>query len=458
MSNLPGSELAHREQLARKALDEDTHYVSSIAHLATVSPVVASEDIYAVNGVKLIAKGFAIDSGLRERIVNHVLLKPIDHSLEVKDGVGGTLLAHEIDRLVGDAPQLRQLLGGVGEIGSTQEALRGMALPTRLAFKLTVLRARMPWLFNHVLITALIGHALALRLKLPERQCTATLLTGLAHDLGELHTDPALLDRRHKMSEDELHHIDVHPITGHLIAKELLPEHPEVAEAVLQHQERLDGSGYPFRLQGEAIGLLARIVAVADASASIVSRYPGSERLSAWMRLNRRKYDPALVSLLQRGLSGKRSGATNSGRLDATEIEAAAQLLRHWNDFSAAAHDHPPPELSFLFERMADLRTILLQFGLDPDRPESLRALAREDDLAAELVAAFDEVRRQITDLQRETLRRREAVARTLPGKDRLRLDNWLDEIRAYLRAATPPPLTPAAERRHGEAGNGASP
>ena len=244
-----------------------------------------------------------------------------------------------------------------------------------------------------MLSVALISYLLARRLKLPAQQCTTTLIAGLAHDLGELHTDPSLLDRRHRLSAGELCHINVHPITGYLIAREIVGDNPPVATAILQHHEKLDGSGYPYRLRGEAIGPIARILAVAEVSASIIARVPGSERLSTWMRLNREKFDPSVIALLQQGLDHDDGDADDTESLDLEEMKAVAHLLRRWHELSSALRGKPPPELVFLFERMAGLRIVLLQFGFDPDHPQSLQALVGEREIASELAAAFDEVR-----------------------------------------------------------------
>lgn len=441
--------MTDHEQLARKTLETDSHYLDSIAQMAAAQDVVAHEDVFAANGTKLIGKGVVIDDGLRERLVNHILLKPIDQSLEAQGGVDPAMLAQEAARLAASQPQLMRLLAAGNDLPACVELLGQLDLPPQLRFKLSVMRLRMSWMFDHALAAVLIAYFLARRLQFSSHQMVATVLAALMHDLGELHTDPALLDRRHRMNETELRHIDVHPITGYLIAKEILPDLPVVATAILQHQEKLDGSGYPYRLQGKQISLLARIVAVADAAASIMIRSGSSERLVAWMRLNRHKFAPELVALLQRGMAHFDDGKTTGPELSATEVAATAQLLLRWGEFSASMKDTPPAEIAFLFERMADLRVILLQFGLDPARPESIQALADEPEIARELVAAFDEVRRQITDIQRETQRRRNTLKQTLSADTLVLLDNWLAEISRYLQVAMPEGRVPPAERRH---------
>ncbi len=447
MKELSELDHAQHELQARKALDEDVHYMTSLTQMADVKEVVAREEVFTAKGIKLLDRGVAIGSDLRERLLKHVLLKPIDQSLVIKDGVTADLLAEEAAGLIASEPFLQNLQSGGEEIQRSQDALRQLRLPEQLGFKLTVMRTQLPWLFKHILMVVLVGHYLVQRLRLSPQQGTDAMLSGLVHDIGELHTDPSLLDRRHRVSETEFAHIDAHPITGYLIAREILPANPEVAAAVLQHHERLDGSGYPYGLRGERVSLLARVIAVADACASIIARYKSSERLRALLQLNRRKFDPVLIALLQRALVLS-DGGTATTRVDFEQIQAAAQMLLRWTEISAARQGVAPAELGFLFERMSDVRIMLVQFGLDQNDPRAMQALVGDQVIARELSAVFDEVRWQIADLQRETQRRREAIAATMSTADSTLLDTWLAAIRDFLQAVTGAEQAPSTERR----------
>jgi len=145
MPTLSNSDAALFEKQARRALDVDIHYLTSVTEMADVKEVVAREEVFSANGIKLIDKGMAIGSELREHLLNHILLKPIDQSLAVKDGVCSELLAEEASRLIHSKPYLHRLLGcGKDELASG-EALRQLRLQEQLKFKLTVTRTRLPW-------------------------------------------------------------------------------------------------------------------------------------------------------------------------------------------------------------------------------------------------------------------------------------------------------------------------
>lgn len=427
------------EDLAHQALEEDTHYLTTVTEMADRKAVVAEENIYATSGTLLLAKGIPLGSNLREHLLKHKLLKPIDLSLSVEDGVTAEYLAQEAALLLEGDDYLRQLSNRLVDASELLHGFSRVSLPPQIAFKLTVAREQRPQLFHHLLTVALIGHYLALRLALPERERGDALLSALIHDLGELHTEPALLDSQHPLTDEERRYIYVHPITGYLIAREAVGIHATIPVAVLQHQERLDGSGYPYGLRAERIGTLARIIGVADVCASILSRFGNNQRLSILMRLNHRKYDPRLLTMLQEGFTPQTDTSSATDIAALPKLKAAAQLLERWSEFRASLpglSGAPYQELDFLFERMVNLRTLLLQFGFDPDSLQLLAELAGEDPkMASELAAALDEIHWQFNDLEREISRHRETIEAVLSAEGNAILDRWIKELQGYLGA-----------------------
>ncbi|MDD5723028.1 MAG: HD domain-containing protein [Syntrophales bacterium] len=99
--------------------------------------------------------------------------------------------------------------------------------------------------------------------------CTA----GIVHDIGKISMPAEILSKPTTLSDIEFAMIKTHPQSGYNILKEA--ELPcAIAQAVLQHHERIDGSGYPKGLRGNDILLEARILAVADVVEAITSHRP----------------------------------------------------------------------------------------------------------------------------------------------------------------------------------------
>jgi len=108
---------------------------------------------------------------------------------------------------------------------------------------------------------------------LPNDAVDAIRMAGIIHDIGKISVPAEILVKPGKISDIEMSLIKIHSQTGYDILKDVgLP--CLVAEIVLQHHERLDGSGYPQGLKGDQILLEARIVSVADVVEATASHRP----------------------------------------------------------------------------------------------------------------------------------------------------------------------------------------
>jgi HD-GYP domain-containing protein (c-di-GMP phosphodiesterase class II) len=120
------------------------------------------------------------------------------------------------------------------------------------------------------------------------------------HDTGKILVPAEILSKPGKLTAIDFSLIKTHPEAGHDILKEINFPYP-VAKIILQHHERLDGSGYPAGLSGEEILIEARVIAVADVVEAITSRRPyraalGTNRaLKEISKNNGVLYEPAAV-------------------------------------------------------------------------------------------------------------------------------------------------------------------
>jgi diguanylate cyclase (GGDEF)-like protein len=140
------------------------------------------------------------------------------------------------------------------------------------------------------------------RLGADESSIELTRLAGHLHDLGKLAIPEELLRKPSVLSDAERIVLERHPQIGYQMLESLGVE--PVAEWVLHHHERWDGSGYPNRLAGDQIPLGSRILFVADAYDAMTSEHGYGERLSqheALAELERcagTQFDPAVVRAL----------------------------------------------------------------------------------------------------------------------------------------------------------------
>jgi len=132
---------------------------------------------------------------------------------------------------------------------------------------------RDPYTAGHQHRVAELGYAIAKELELDEETASGVRLGGFIHDLGQLYVPSEILNRPGPVSEVELAFIREHPKVGYEIVREIEFPWP-IAQMLLQHHERLDGSGYPQGLVGDEIILQARIIAVADVVEAMASNRP----------------------------------------------------------------------------------------------------------------------------------------------------------------------------------------
>lgn len=119
---------------------------------------------------------------------------------------------------------------------------------------------------------------LAGRMGLPDDQVRQLALGGMLHDLGKLAlSDRIFSNKQAALSKEMLDEVYSHPLIGAaLLAK--FNCGATIAEIVLYHHERIDGSGYPFGIWGDDIPLSARIVSVADCFDAITTDRPYQRR------------------------------------------------------------------------------------------------------------------------------------------------------------------------------------
>jgi len=172
------------------------------------------------------------------------------------------------------------------------------------------------------LVTLVVGHLnllslifaplmLASEIGLPQDIISNIRTGSTLHDIGKLCVPAEILSKPGKLSEMEFSIIKSHPQVGYDIIKRI--EFPDiVAQMIVQHHERLDGSGYPYGLSDRDIIIEAKIIAVADVVEAMSSHRPyrpalGIEKAIDEINMNKGTlYDETVVDLCTRLFKEKR--------------------------------------------------------------------------------------------------------------------------------------------------------
>jgi PAS domain S-box-containing protein/putative nucleotidyltransferase with HDIG domain len=188
--------------------------------------------------------------------------------------------------------------------------LRSAMTSTVLALAATLER-RDPYTAGHQRNVAKLASAIAAKVGISEQERNGIYLAAVIHDIGKIQVPGEILSKPGKLTDLEFQIIKTHAQAGYDIVKGIDFPWP-VADLILQHHERLDGSGYPRGLKGDAILRGATILAVADVVEAMTAHRPYRPGLGI---------DAALAEITQgRGV-----------RYDAAAVDACIDLIRNEN-------------------------------------------------------------------------------------------------------------------------------
>jgi response regulator RpfG family c-di-GMP phosphodiesterase len=243
----------------------------------------------APDTVRIVLSGYAelerVLAAINEGYIFRYLTKPASREVLVK-------------ALESGLEQYRRVLAAreLHHLKALKEALEHVVVGfTRLV------EARDPYTAGHQERVCQLAVALGQGLGFDEDRLACLRLAALIHDLGKVYVPSEFLNRPGRLTEAEMGIIRTHPQVGHEIMRPL-DFHWPISQIVLQHHERMDGSGYPQGLKGDEILLEARVIAVADVVEAMSSHRPYrpsrglDEALAEIERNQGNVYDPGVVA------------------------------------------------------------------------------------------------------------------------------------------------------------------
>ncbi|MEC5396816.1 HD-GYP domain-containing protein [Uliginosibacterium sp. H1] len=275
------------------------YFLHGLIQLARHRDVEVVEDIYAQNGMKLIARGSRVDAGLYERVVSHKLARPIETSVAAAELPGPEIYRREAERLLDTFPFVRCICDWSNGRVSPVDMLAEMRFSPQAATLLAVAEQRMPGMRSHDVLVSLLAVGLANVYRYNDAELLAAVgIAGMFHDVGEAYVDPALLRAERPLSPREWMSYTAHPIIGAALAREVGGFDSLVQRGILEHHERLDGFGYPRSLREDAFSVAGRLVALAETLSALVQKQAPCRRIDIALKIMPGEYEPELVSLV----------------------------------------------------------------------------------------------------------------------------------------------------------------
>ncbi|HYC43489.1 MAG TPA: HD domain-containing phosphohydrolase [Noviherbaspirillum sp.] len=239
------------------------HYLDKVLSLAEQADITATEDIFDARGMKLVAKGARISRSLQERLTSRKLSKPFESSIAVESGVNIDLIAQEAQRIADSVEPVRSIMRTVTGVSPLQ-VLAGIQFGSAMSTMLTIIERGGKAALEHSVMVSLLSICLARKFGLSMTDQTVVALAGLLHDIGELYIDPEYLHTNRRLYPHEWRHVVVHPRIGQMLISGLENYPASVAQAVYEHHERFDGSGYPRQVAGNSISAAGQVISVAE--------------------------------------------------------------------------------------------------------------------------------------------------------------------------------------------------
>jgi HD-GYP domain-containing protein (c-di-GMP phosphodiesterase class II) len=413
----------------------DPHYLRDVTALGDTLEIRTRRAIWSKSRIKLVDKGVRVDSRLYERLMQHKLQPAIEQCLEVADAVRPADLRRETLRLFESGTgysSLRELAANPRDILS---AIGQIPMDAGLAFRMTVMRERRPAMYSHAVGVAALSACLARSTGMAGDRLLCAAAAGAYHDIGEMHLDPKLLEGGRPLDEGERRHIYTHPLTAYLVLQEHECCAGGIADAVLEHHERIDGSGYPRGICSEALGEGGRIVALAELAAAFFAQESASgalQRLRIVLQLNHRRFDAILTDALVDLIRKTAPGAAAEGAADAAvvlgRVEAIRKVVADWRNLLAGGGERGAA-FEWAAGRMVHLERALLEAGIGIMNGEDLAALIEQDAAAGRELLA---IARELGWLLQEIVN---GVYRDPANEPREALKQWASRTRQSLAA-----------------------
>jgi hypothetical protein len=190
---------------------------------------------------------------------------------------------------------------------------------------IATLDARDRYTAGHSAGVAIYSRDIAERMGMSVEMQEHAYLCGLVHDIGKIGLPPGLLEKPGALTLEERRQMQEHSAIGERILA-YVDEYSEIATVVRHHHERIDGQGYPDGLADEAIPLVSRIIAVADAYNAMTSDRPYRDAMPsrvARLRLAQAvesQFDTAVVAAFEAILAGADESYRTAKRRDFLEF------------------------------------------------------------------------------------------------------------------------------------------
>lgn len=243
--------------------DNQKHYLNHLAEINKENKVELSDDILNNKGVLVVRKHSELNQKLAEKIAKHKLIKPLEQSIKLSRSLTYNGIIDIYKKRLANIGLLQLSVKNSQFLDAVSQVKAVFKYPL-VVQKLTVFANRMPDAFASSLVTSILSYVVCKSLRLSAKQSENVFLANLLSNIGMLHIDPKVVNKKGKYSPKEWMLMQGHvAISKHFV--DHVPGMPKiVARAILEHHERADGFGYPLEKQADSLCIEGQVISVID--------------------------------------------------------------------------------------------------------------------------------------------------------------------------------------------------
>jgi HD-GYP domain-containing protein (c-di-GMP phosphodiesterase class II) len=254
---------------------------------ADADGTICAEDVISAEGSKLLAKGTVLNQYYIYRLLKFNI-KKIWVLKEINKGYDSSEKAAE-DILNSTTSIIESILSGGGVPDEFKDMLFNIMYysdPDNFASIVSYVNQIVgsdTYTYDHSLSVAWLSVKIGNLYGFEKERLKDLMQVGLLHDIGKSCVPTSVLNKPDKLSLYEYELVKRHPLLGYHALKPIVSD--EIAEAVLYHHEKLNGTGYPFGITEEKIPIFAQIICVADVFEALVAKRPYKSKISPFAAL-----------------------------------------------------------------------------------------------------------------------------------------------------------------------------
>jgi HD-GYP domain-containing protein (c-di-GMP phosphodiesterase class II) len=287
--------------------------------------------IFTQNGIVLFNTGTVLTQGFIDKIIA-AQIDFIYISDEISEGIESTeIISDEMTsvtkKVIFDSLnrfKSGHLSGNIKLINSVEAIITEVINNPRVMISLQEMRNKEEYMYMHALNVCIVSCIIGKRMEYSDKQMRLVALGALLHDVGKVQIDFDCTRYRDDYTEEEFEIYSEHCKIGEEMILNMREINSVVASVARQHHEQYDGSGFPYKLKGDSINELSRIVSIANEYDNLLYNMPKGEELKHYeiIEIITAKaftaFDPSLIRVFRSSISPYPIGSgvqLNDGRV-----------------------------------------------------------------------------------------------------------------------------------------------